>query len=284
LRNFTLFAMRMLFFKKIYDTIIFVLVEKKQLTIKELYAEVIVTDSVSLSNFYKIIDEMVSWQMLLKEKKMVQIHARWIVEYLQLWEKMKNTYMASAHNKIDLNPWQQSSYSASSIHDIDGIWWDLVLAVNMKYWNHEPAYIYHSHAYYILGMYETEAGLFSSIDNLSERVYFMIGNDTVLDQYGTSLYSAIGMNALCTNDHPRLKEWFFINVIGDYVFELLYPPIIIQYFKIFFDTVKDISDFNPDLFHNIMKMKANCTLRVKNDPEQARKIKDIFHKSFGSTT
>lgn len=274
----------MLFFKKIYDTIIFVLVKHKQLTTKELYQEVSHTDTISLSNFYKIVDEMISWQILLKEKKSIQIHARWIVEYLQLWEKMKDTYMSNAHNKIELNPWQKTSYSAPSIHDIDGIWWDLVLAVNMKYWNTEPAYIYHSHAYYILGMYETEAWLFSSIDNLSKQVFFLVGNTTVLDQHWTQMYNAIGMNALCTEDHPRLKEWFFINVIGDYVFEFLYPPIIIQYFKVFFDSVQDISNFNPELFHNIMKMKANCTVRIKNDPEQAKKIKKIFWKIFSKIT
>jgi|GEM_PF-2012880 len=58
----------MLFTKPIYDNIIFHLADKKDFTIQTLHKEIIKKENISLPNFYKIIDHMVQYQILSKEK------------------------------------------------------------------------------------------------------------------------------------------------------------------------------------------------------------------------
>jgi uncharacterized secreted protein with C-terminal beta-propeller domain len=85
---------------------------------------------------------------------------------------------------------------------------------------------------------------------------------------------------LASDDTPFLKEGYCITVVGDFVFEVLYPPEISDYFKIFFDVITDIKDFKADLFHRIFEMKANCKLTLRRDEMQANATRKIFHDAY----
>jgi len=72
-------------------------------------------------------------------------------------------------------------------------------------------------------------------------------------------------------------------VIGEYVFEVLYPKAISNAFKFFFDSINEIEQFNADFFHTIFEMKANCKLTLRRNTMQAYTIKKVFEKLFSIT-
>ena len=174
---------------------------------------------------------------------------------------------------------QAMYYEATSIEAIDGVQGDRMLSVNRLYGKQEPTYTYQARPYYALGMNKTEMAYRKEVHKIAE-VYFLAGNTNFLDLYGTSLYTEIGVKALATDTVPFLKDGYCIAALGDYVFEVLYPKEINNYFKIFFDTIKDLKDFNPDNFHTIFTMKASCKLTLRRDRQQAESVREVFQKAF----
>jgi hypothetical protein len=79
---------------------------------------------------------------------------------------------------------------------------------------------------------------------------------------------------------PFLKDGYCVTVVGNYIFEVIYPKVISDYFKIFFDSIKDLKDFNAGLFQRVFEMKADCKVTVRYDEAQAKNIVKVFKKVF----
>jgi hypothetical protein len=107
-----------------------------------------------------------------------------------------------------------------------------------------------------------------------------VGNESVMDKYASEQIRLLGIDIVCNNKHQFLKDGYFINVVGDYILEALFPDIISQYFKVFFDNVQDISDFNPEGFESIFKMKSECKITFRRSPSQAKLLKKEINSYF----
>jgi hypothetical protein len=269
----------MLLFEPLYDTIIQQLIEHKWVNIQKLHTFVTKEQQISLPNFYKVIGKLLDAQIIIKEHGKLLLHSRRVLWFLDLAERLKTTYLTEQGSVTQLQEGQALYYEATSIASLDGVRGDWMLQVNQIYGTQEPTYVYQARPYYALGMYKTEMAFFTQVHKVAE-VYFLAGNTCFLDTYGTNLYTEIGIQAVATTDVPFIRDGYCVTVIGDYVFEVLYPKEISDYFKIFFDTIKDIKDFNEALFRRIFEMKANCKLTLRRDPIQAKHIKKVFEKAF----
>ncbi len=269
----------MLLFESIYDSIIHKLIDHKWSTIQELHTYLKKDIKVSLPNFYKIIGRLIDEQVVIKEDGKLFLHSRRILWFLDLADELKNTYLTEKSSVAQLKEGQSIYHESSSIESLDWVRWDRMLAVNRIYGKEESTYVYQARPYYALWMNKTEMAFFKQANKVAD-VYFLTGNENFLDKYGTNLYKHIGVMALASDTVPFLKDWYCVTVIGDYVFEVLYPKEISDYFKIFFDTIKDLKNFNETLFHRIFEMKANCKLTLRRDSNQAKNIKKAFQKEF----
>lgn len=273
----------MLLFEPIYDTIVHKLIEHKWASLQEIHKHVNNEYQISLPNFYKIIGRLIDEQIIIKENGKLFLHNRRVIGFLDIADNLKKAYLTEIGSVAQLQEGQAMYHEASSIETLDGVWWDRMLQVNRIYGKQESTYVYQARPYYALGMNKTEMSFFKEANKLTD-VYFLTGNTNFLDTYGTDLYKKIGIRSLATPDVPFLKEGYCVTVIGDYVFEVVYPKEISEYFKIFFDTIQDIKKFNPELFHRIFEMKANCKLTLRHDSIQANNIKKIFEKVFSTSS
>ena len=269
----------MILFDQLYDTIVHKLIDHKWASIQELHIHIIKEYQISLPNFYKVIGKLVDDQIIIKENGKLSLHSRRVLGFLDLADQLKQTYLTENISIANLKEWQSMYHEATSIESLDGVRGDRMLAVNRMYGKEQATYVYQARPYYALWMKQTEMAFFSQANKLAD-VYFLSGNTHFLDMYGTNLYTEIGVKALATDKLPFLKDGYCVTVVGDFVFEVLYPKEISDYFKIFFDSIQEIKDFNPDLFHRIFEMKANCKLTVRRDSVQARNIKNEFKKAF----
>lgn len=269
----------MILFDQLYDVIVHKLIDHKWTSIQELHKYTSKEYQISLPNFYKVIGKLVDEQIIIKENGKLFLHSRRVLEFLDLADELKKTYLTETTNIALLQEWQSMYHEATSIESLDGVRGDRMLAVNRLYGKSEATYVYQARPYYALGMNKTEMAFFSQANKVAE-VYFLCGNTNFLDIYGTNLYTKIWVKALTNESLPFLKDGYCVTVVWDFVFEVLYPKEISDYFKIFFDSIQDIKDFNPDLFHRIFEMKANCKLTVRHDSAQARNIKNEFKKAF----
>lgn len=270
----------MLFTKPIYDSIIAHLASNKDYTVQTLHTAITKKEAISLPNFYKIIDHMVQYQMLTKDKGKLTLHATRILGLIDLTENIKQNYFAETPVTMELKEGEQKIFHASSLWDLDNIRANLLSVAGLQYEKHEPYYFYNSHTYHILGMQETESANFSSFGKQKQKVYFLNGNETPLDIYGAELLRMQWTDVVCNQKTKFLKDGYCLNVVGDYIIEVMFPPMITNYFKAFFDNTQDIKTFNPELFQHIFTMKAECKLTIRHNKKDAEMFKKEIKKFF----
>ncbi|MBP6910349.1 hypothetical protein KBC03_02015 [Patescibacteria group bacterium] len=267
---------------RIEYAIIAALAEQKDITVQELYASVTNGKNlkVSLPNFYKIVGRMIDSQVLVKTKGRLHIHTMYLHFIVKLAENVQKTYFSNAtHNVETLQAGDQQTFSASSLYDLDVIWMDILTQLIKKYPDAEGFY-YNSHPYHVLSITDKEKANMEEIGSGLKKSYFLFGNTTFLDQYGSTLYSMKGYTIKCSDDVPFPEEGYFINIIGDYIIECTLPQSVAQHYQIFFDTVNSLDTFNVQMFGHIIKMKDTCSIKVIHSPEHAKKMKQKIKKFF----
>jgi len=270
----------MIFPKQIYDTIFTILSQEKEHTIQSLHKTINKQEKISLPNFYKIIDQLLEKQIVTKEQGKIRLHSTWIVSFLNLAENIKQGYLNDNSMNIELMEWEQKTFYTSSLIDLDNIRANTLSTIVLKHDTLEAVYFYNSHTYHILGMQETESVNFKNRWKQTPKTYFLVGNETILDMYGAELLGLQGIDVICNNKTKLMKEGYFINVAWDYIIEVIAPQSLTQYFKTFFDNTKKIKDFNPELFQQIFKMKANCKLTIRRNKKDADMFKKEIKKYF----
>lgn len=269
----------MLLFDPINDAIVGALSAEPSLSTQELHGRITTKVEISLPNFYKIVSRLVADQILIRENGKISLHARWIIELGALAEKLRNAYLESDSEDTVLKEGENTTYTASSLEELDGVWGDVMLAVNREYGPEESTYVYQAHPYYALGMKETETAFFRQVLSVSP-VYFLTGNSGFLDRLGMSAYEEIGIPAFADETTVFPQEGYCVTVIGDYIFEVIYPPVISEYFRLFFDTVTDTKGFNPELFRKIFAIRSRCKLTLRRSAKNAQKVREGFLRTI----
>lgn len=263
----------------VYNRTLHYILDRKQLSVKELHELVSWDYSISLSQFYKIIDALVKNWVLAKRKGEISLHSRRILWVLNFAEILKHNYNSELSDVLLLEEGQSKIYEATTLSDLDQLWIDTEYRVNSLYEN-DTTYIYNSHPYYILQNQSLEWSLVSQAKKLSDLRY-LFWNNTYLDEYGYALYRNLWVQNISIDvDSLFLKEWYIMMSIGDFIFETLYPAEINNLFSMFFNTVHKIKDFNQSAFQCIFSIKSNYKFSIRRDKEHAKIIQNTFQKLF----
>ena len=241
-------------------------------------------EKISLPNFYKIINNLIENQTLIKEQGELKLHTTRILTLTEFTNKIKQTYLESNIIKIDLKEWEQKIFYASSLIDLDNVRADLLSNIALKYSKNENLYSYYSHLYPTLWVPETETTNLKNMKQLLKNIYILAGNENTMNQHAKDILSLQWINVVCNYKTKFLKEWYFIDIIGEYILEILLTNIMVQYFRVFFDNIQNIKDFNPELFQNIFKMKTECKITIRHNKKDAEMFKKEIMKYFNSTT
>lgn len=259
------------------NKIVWLVAQNKWISAKDLWHILAQDYVISQSNFYKHLAKMIDSQILVKKNKGYYLNTRWVMDILSLSNQIKTTYINDSTYPVVLENWQQEYYKAWTLRELDGIWGEILLSIMKKTWFSEPCYVYHSHPYYSLWMYETEISFFSQISTVSSLYYFS-WNESILDQYWVDLYKRSWMNALIVHDLPFLKSWYCLNVVGDYFIEVVFPSEVSMVLDSFFSIVKDRNDFDKTLFAASFDKRTLCKIKVRKDSNQTSIYRKVFQK------
>lgn len=106
-----------------------------------------------------------------------------------------------------------------------------------------------------------------------EKSQILIGNISFLDKYGASLLSPQKFTAQCKENNLFPEEGYCVDIIGDYIIECTLPRHISEHFNLFFTTIMGVEGYKKDLFCQVLKMKASCSLKLIYSPEHAQKMR-----------
>jgi hypothetical protein len=270
----------MILFDPINDAIVTAFAKERKLSTQDLHSAVSIVRPISLPNFYKVVKKLVADQILIKENGLLSLHGRWILGLSALVDDLQKASGGTASTEVELREGEIATYGASNLEDLDGLWGDLMLSVNRICGPKETTFVYQAHPYYALGMAETEMEFFRQEKTVSP-VRFLTGNATVLDFHGAKAYQGEGISSVATTDVPFPREGYCVTVIGDYVFEVIYPAMVSEFFRFFFNTTEKFEDFNSELFRKGFKMNARCRLTLRRDKKNAEKIRNGFLRAMG---
>lgn len=236
--------------------------------------------TISLPNFYKIIAHMIDDQILVKPRWKVQLHALFMRYIFGLSEDSQKVYQGEEVNVLQkLAPGQQETREESNLYDLNVIRMDLLCQlIKMNPWS--PAYHYTSHPYYILWTPDKEVTNMEEIANAEEKSQMLIGNTTFLDRHGADQLSKHYFTTKCVNDTPFPQEGYSVDIIGDYIVECMLPTWLSEHFSLFFNSILWVEGYKKDLFCQVLKMKAPCSLKLIYSPEHAKKMKAKIQKSM----
>ena len=265
------------------SSILETLAVKRDLTIVELrtYLQNQHDQSVSMPNLYRIVSQMVEKQVLVKEKGKLSLNLIWIPHMLGFAENAKKTYLAAGDDVLELpkKDGEHREYAADSLIGLDPIWSHILIAFT-KLPQPLPWYAYNSHPWYSLGMRDTEQRVYESIVAQGMECHMLYGNDSFLDRYGDKLIRVPRFHTHLATDTPFPKEGYALWVCNDYMLECVFPEAIARHFAFFFQTVRTIKQFDPELFSDIFAMKARCKIRVRRDKKEANRLRGIVGKYF----
>lgn len=108
---------------------------------------------------------------------------------VDLANNIQETYFSDSQYQIGhLKQGEQQIFTAPSLYDLDIIWTDLLRKLVQSFVGKE-GYYYNSHPYHILSMANKEKENLKDIGTTLEKSYFLFGNNTFLDHYGSELLS-----------------------------------------------------------------------------------------------
>lgn len=120
-------------------------------------------------------------------------------------------------------------------------------------------------------MYETEQQWFQTLSHHGKHpLKFLVGNDTYLDRHALGLLLSVGCQACNTTKSPFPQQWYFLNIYGDYIVEVVLPSALAQYFEVYYQTVDDITHFPQKLFAQLFDLPMDIWLTTQYDPQQAQ--------------
>ncbi len=240
--------------------------------------------SPSVATLYRLLKELESEQVIVRSHGSIQLNAVWISHIARFVEEARNLQkknLTSAKELKAIRDGERITIVADSLQDLDPAWNHSLLELahieNQKTW-----YMYNSHPWYSLGMPATEQRLYQGLANEGVQQCILYGNDTFLDQYGMKAIRVQGMGSMCTDHSPLPKEGYALWLCGDYLVDCVMPEAISTYFGFFFKTVEAIDQFDPALFSDVFRMRAKCTLNIRKDIAEARQIRKMLEKFFGS--
>ncbi len=268
----------MLFIKPIYDNIIKKLWKYKNISLQDLHSLVIQEENISLSNFYKVIQYLSKKHILNKDKKWLYINSSWIIELDKFCDSIKKNYFTEETYFVKLPVWWMQKYEAQTFVEAETIWSDIYSKLLVLQGKKHGVYSYNAHFYYLLGMPEIEKTVRTHANILAEDVCFVCWNSSFLDQYSIDILAMKWFDVKLNEKLHFPKDWYVLDVIGDYCIEFFMPDSIVNYFKTFFDTVKKIEDFNLWLYKTIFYIKEKYNFRVIHDPSRAEEIRKLFKR------
>lgn len=261
------------------NSILEILCQNKELTVQQIFSLLSNTYKIdiSLAQLYKILAKLEKEQMIIKQYNVISLNSLWIKKISDFIEKAKKIYFQDNIAFSQLQEWQRREFSADNLLDLDAIRNNISTQLQLQNDGQETAF-YHSHPYFILGNFASRSSLIENIINSQQKLYISYGNESCLDNYGVQLARLQWAQCSCSTKTPFLREWYNLHIIGDYLLELVFSDTVTQHFKVFFDNVQSVSEFNNELYKQIFSMKWRFQFSIQRNKKQAHNAREEIKK------
>lgn len=231
-------------------------------------------DQTTMVNIYKSLNTLIKNFVVIKKWWKLYLHETWIYDYLDIADTIKENYI-NKKDEIVLAPWETKYLFCNSLYETQTLRSDLILWLGNKGKNQETLYFYNSHAYFPLWIPQNSYDIQKKV-SWPWNTLGIIWNDTFLDRHGSNTQTDKWYKTVIVHDAPFMKEWYCLLIHWPFIYEIIFPELISNYFKLYFETIHKLEDFNIEFFQNIFHIKQKYTIKIRSNQKEA----ELYRKEF----
>jgi DNA-binding Lrp family transcriptional regulator len=274
--------------KTLQDIILLILAKEHPLTMGEITKRVRKDFKVRIT-FQAIRKSLKTLQKrgILKEKeKKFSIKKEYILETRRYSDQLLRNYF-TAERKDKLPTWssvgeEHTTYNFENLLQTDKFWGEIVLdwARNLKEQDDRTFCFQGPHCWYSLGHLGTESDFLTELKNQGVKSYYLVENNTLLDQWAKDFYEDYDVKYLIKTKN---KTKTAIGVLGEFIIQFEYPEEIYEKIERFYKKSDSFPKTRMSTIAKILKRKCEIKLQVIKNKVIASKIKKEIISNYPST-
>ena len=239
----------------------------------------------SRQNVYRTIGQLLERQVLVRSKGRLSLNLMWVTHLERLSETIREHYLDEGNQFQDLprKEGEVRKFKAHSLLELDPVWNHALLEL-ARVNSGQLFYAYNAHAWYPVGMEQTELAMFRGLLQHGVSCRMLYGDNTFLDSYGLRKALLAGVDAKAV-PHQELPPPFrphdhIVWAAGGHVIECLLPEVLSRHFLFFFSVVQGIENFDSQLFADVFRLRAACSLIVRKASAEADEWRERIDALF----
>ncbi len=201
----------------IKETIISLLA-KGSIDSTELQKEIMTQKKVTKQGFYKALRELVSEEVVIKNKQLVALSNVWVNKIQSFTASIDKQYQ-SEDSFLNLQEGESLVYHFKSLASLDVLWMHYFYIIAKKE-SDQPFIFYNSHEFWSLFRFSEENAMYEWIANTGRKMFGVIGGNTELDRTTTAYVKKYSME-FAYEEKMSLPKNYFTSVIGDYILDTI---------------------------------------------------------------
>ncbi len=235
----------------------------------------------SKESVYRILRELLKQEVINKAQKKYSLNRHWIQKmYIFSLQHSKKQDTVDSHSILQFNDGDSITYKFKNA-DLMGIYWghlyDYVVDIHPQ---NIPIIIYHPHEWLVHARKTSEEYFLNRINKDKKLVLFSIGGNTELDKKfkrdWSSEYLKINTNTKVTG----LRSNRYINILGDFIFEVRTTIVFEEAIDDFFQKNKVINKTNIEELQQIVHNQCITKLIFSRNKKKARLLRKKLSKDF----
>ncbi len=258
--------------KETVEDIIIRLLSKGKTTPLELHKAIVADgEKVTVQAVYKALRYLIKDSVVVKSGKNLEISQEWI-----------NTLGSTFNTQTtlpQLADGESAVYDYKLLTNLDGYWKHLMSALDDKFGDY-PVFLYSPYHiwYHISDRTQSEADYWNSFAEKKHQAFFVIGNDTALDQNFKKRFQSDYLQ-IDTWHKSTLKETSYLTIIGDYVVDTILSKKITEAIKSYY-----ISSLPPEQasieLNKVLSAPSKSKIKIERNAKKAKLLRRKLSKNF----
>lgn len=144
----------------------------------------------------------------------------------------------------------------------------------------EPVFLYNPHEWFLLARAENEKGLMNQVTDQSRLYLMTVGSKYPLDRYVSKYFDVTKAQYFMSGKKLFLKENYYLNIVGDYLIEVWFDPVITKKIEEFFKRVKKFTVDKQKELQSIITLRGRSKLKVSRNNKKTVRLKKMLSGAF----
>jgi hypothetical protein len=270
--------------KNAKDLVFTILTQEQPLSLIELTNRIHASYNLNLSYqaIRKAVNALHEEGVLIKEGKRYRISKDWVLSLKSFFDKLLEQYESGTKVHKFTQDMAKENYAVYTLHtmlDVDNFWNDVLMHWMAHEKENKVHVSYYHYGWWFLFNLGEETKLYESYRKHGIKTYALCYRDLPLNRWGLELYRQSGTKTQII-DRPDLDEAMAVNILGDMIIQVRYPPHLIKRIRKFYEKYNNIQNMSPSEITQIVHEPCEIKMTIIKNPTMAKELREKYLKMF----